>query len=121
MYRDPDTGFPKKILFVGKLKLYKNLVRKRLEKKWYRVYEGTKIIEWTEIEYQAQTWSMTSRIILIRMAEASDFEEPYLSEDFLWEYRASMKNYIKEIKNGFASDQVSGDDFSQISLTYGLK
>lgn len=48
-YRDPDTGFPKEILYVGKLKLYKNLVRKGLEKKWCRVYEGTKIIEWTDI------------------------------------------------------------------------
>lgn len=27
-YRDPDTGFPKEILYVRKMKLYKNLVRK---------------------------------------------------------------------------------------------
>lgn len=65
------------------------------------------------------------------MAEASEFEEPFLSEEFLWEYqalvtnmkdsgdevwrfynhRACMENYIKESKNGFGSDQVSGDDF----------
>ena len=130
-YHDPNTGYPKEILYVGKLKLYKNLVRKGLEKAWCRVYEGTKIIEWTEITHQAQTWSKPRRVILIRTAEASDFEEPYLSEEFLWEYqalvtnmidsgdevwrfynhRASMENYIKESKNGFASDQVSGDDF----------
>ncbi|WP_442961196.1 transposase [Pseudogracilibacillus sp. SO30301A] len=88
-------------------------------------------MEWTEIELQAQTWSKPRCIILIRTAESSDFEEPYLSEEFLWEYqalvtnmkdsrdviwrfynhRASMENYIKESKNGFGADQVSGDDF----------
>lgn len=65
------------------------------------------------------------------MAEASDFEEPLLSEEFIWEYqaivtnmtdsgdeiwrfynhRACMENYIKESKNGFASGQVTGDHF----------
>lgn len=130
-YRNPDTGHPKEILYVGKLKLYKNMVKKGLEKTWCRVYEGTKIIEWTEIEHQAQTWSKPRRVVLIRMAEASDFEEPYLSEEFIWEYqaivtsmkdsgdeiwrfynhRACMENYIKESKNGFGSDQVSGNDF----------
>lgn len=91
-YRDPGTGFPKEILYVGKLKLYRNLVKKGLEKTWCRVYEGTKIIEWTGIEHQAQTWSKPRRVILIRMAEASDFEEPYLSEEFLWEYQALVTN-----------------------------
>src|SRR5690625_2439338 len=57
------------------------------------------------------------------MAEASEFEEPYLSEEFIWEYqalvtnmkdageeiwrfynhRACMENYIKESKNGEGS------------------
>ncbi|MDC3418755.1 IS1380 family transposase [Aquibacillus salsiterrae] len=130
-YRDPDTGISKEILYVGKLKLYKSLVKKGLEKNWCRVYEGTKIIEWTEIDHRAQTWSRSRRVILIRMAEASDFEEPYLSEEFLWEYqaivtnmtdsgdeiwrfynhRACMENYIKEAKNGFGADQVSGEEF----------
>ena len=130
-YRDPDTGYPKEILYVGKLKLFKSLVKKGLEKKWCRVYEGTKIIEWTEINHQAQTWSKSRRVVLIRMAEAADFDEPYLSEEFLWEYqaivtnmkdsgdeiwrfynhRACMENYIKESKNGFGSDQVSGEEF----------
>lgn len=53
-YRDPDTDFPKEIPYVEKYKLYRNLVKKGLEKNWCRVYEGTKIIEWTEIELQAQ-------------------------------------------------------------------
>ena len=130
-YRHPDTGFLKDIPYVGKMKLYRNLVRKGLKKNWCRVYEGTKIIEWTEIEHRAQTWSKPRRIVLIRTAEASDFEEPYLSEEFIWKYqalvtnmddagdeiwrfynhRASMENYIKESKNGFGSDQISNDDF----------
>src|SRR5690625_2352545 len=130
-YHDRDTGFPKEIPYVGKYKLYKNLVRKGLEQKWCRVYEGTKIIEWTEIKHQTQAWSKPRRIVLIRMAEASEFDEPFLSEEFIWEYqalvtnmkdagdeiwrfynhRACMENYIKESKNGFGSDQVSGDDF----------
>src|SRR5699024_10388957 len=36
------------------------------------------------------------------------------SGDEIWRFyngRASMENYIKESKNGFGSDQVSGDDF----------
>jgi hypothetical protein len=91
-YRDPDTGYPKEILYVGKLKLFKNLVKKGLEKMWCRVYEGTKIIEWTEITHKAQTWSKERRVVLIRMAEATDFDEPYLSEEFLWEYQAIVTN-----------------------------
>ena len=54
-YRDPDTGYPKEIPYVGKYKLYRNLVKKGLGEKWCRVYEGTKIIEWTEIEHQDKT------------------------------------------------------------------
>src|SRR5699024_1889108 len=127
-YRDPDTGFPKEIPYVGKLKLYNNLVKKGLKKRWCRVYEGTKIIEWTEIDHKAQTWSKSRRVVLIRMAEASEIEELFLSEEFIWQYqtlvtnmddsgdeiwrfyngRASMENCIKESKNGFGSDQVSG-------------
>lgn len=130
-YRDPDTGLLQEIPYVGKYKLYSNLVKKGVENYWCRVYEGTKIIEWTEIEHQAQTWSKPRRIILIRMAESSEFDEPYLSEAFIWEYqtlvtnmedsgdeiwrfynhRACMENYIKESKHGFGSDQVSGDGF----------
>lgn len=103
-----------------------------MERYWCRVEEGTKIIEWTEIEHQAQSWSKSRRIVLIRMAEASDFDEPYLSEELIWEYqtlvtnmgdagdeiwrfynhRASMENYIKESKSGFGSDQISNDSFS---------
>ncbi|MFZ3590175.1 hypothetical protein ACOI1C_13070 [Bacillus sp. DJP31] len=30
-YRDPDTGFSREILYVGKLKLFKNLVKKGLD------------------------------------------------------------------------------------------
>src|SRR5690625_3071203 len=130
-YAHPDTGYPKEIPYVGKYKLYRNVVKKGLEKKWCRVYEGTKIIEWTEIHHQAQTWSKPRRVVLIRTAEASDFEEPYISEEFIWEYqalvtnmndsgdviwqfynhRASMENHIKESKSGFGSDQVSGYGF----------
>lgn len=93
------------------------------------LYEGTKIIEWMEIEHQAQTWFKPRRVVLIRTAEASDFEEPYLSEEFLlgyqslvtniedagdeiWQFynhRACMENHIKESKTGFGSDQVSED------------
>src|SRR5690625_188194 len=130
-YRNPDTGFPKEISYVGKLKLYRNIVKKGLKENWCRVYEGTKIIEWTETQHQAQSWSKSRRVILIRTAEASDFDEPYLSEEFIWEYqmlvtnmdddgdaiwrfynhRASMENHIKESKNGFGSDQISNNGF----------
>src|SRR5690625_2094155 len=123
-YRNPETGFPEEILYVGKLKLYRNIVKKGLKENWCRVYEGTKIVEWTETEHQAQSWSKSRRVVLIRTAEASDFDEPYLSEEFIWEYqmlvtnmdddgdeiwrfyshRASMENYIKESINGFGSD-----------------
>src|SRR5690625_1529606 len=93
--------------------------------------KGLKLSKWKEVEHQVQTWSKLRRVILIRTAEASDFDEPYLSEDFIWEYqmlvtnmdddgdeiwrfynhRASMENYIKESKNGFGSDQISNNDF----------
>ena len=68
-------------------------MKKGLDKSWCRVYEGIKIIEWTEVKHQAQTWSKSRRVILIRTAEASDFGEPYLSEEFIWEYPSTRNKY----------------------------
>lgn len=82
-YLHSNTAFPTEIPYTGKLKLYNNFVKKGLEKSRCHVYEGAKIIEWIEIEHQAQTWSKSRRVVLIRMAEASEFEEPYLSEEFI--------------------------------------
>src|SRR5690625_7609515 len=103
--------------------------------------KGLKLSKWKEVEHQVQTWSKSRRVILIRTAEASDFGEPYLREEFIWEYqalvtnmddagdeiwrfynhRASMENYIKESKNGIGSDQISNNDFYSNEAELWLK
>lgn len=52
--------------------------------------------------------------LLMRMAEAADFDEPYLSEEFLWEYQAIVTN-MKD--SGLIKFLVK--TFMQISQTFG--
>lgn len=117
--------------YVGKIRLYRDLVEHSEIFPWQRIEYTNFIIEVKSFNHQAQSWSESRRIVMVRYRPA-DEESSQLklsdldwqvaamvtnldwAEEDIWRFynqRCCQENYIKEMKYGFAIDQIPTDGF----------
>lgn len=117
--------------YVGKIRLYKDLVDHSECFPWRRIEYTDFVIEVKSFYHQAQSWSKPRRIAMVRYRPADeDSVQLKLSEldwqvaafvtnldwdeEDLWHFynqRCCQENYIKEMKYGFTIGQIPTDGF----------
>jgi len=117
--------------YVGKIRLYQDLVEHSEIFPWQRVEYTNYIIEVKNFMHQASSWSKARRIVMVRHRPAdedslqlklSDLDWRVAAmvtnldwdEEDIWHFynqRCCQENYIKEMKYGFAIDQIPSDGF----------
>lgn len=116
--------------YVSKLKMTKRLRNHCKDLEYELVSDECDRIEIAEFYYQAVNWSKSYRVIIVRKLELAD-EQLLLFENDAWTYsaivtnldwnpidiwhfynqRCTCENHIKEMKAGFAIDQIASSHF----------
>jgi len=117
--------------YVGKIRLYEDLVKHSECFTWRRIEYTNIIIEIKSFNHQAKSWSKPRRIVLVRYRSVDDDSVQLKLSDLDWQtaafvtnldwdeediwhfynQRCCQENYIKEMKYGFAIDQIPTDSF----------
>jgi hypothetical protein len=117
--------------YVGKIKLFKDLIDHSECFTWRRIEYTNTIIEVKSFNHQAKSWSKPRRIVMVRYRSADDDSIQLKFSDLDWQVaalvtnldwdeediwhfynqRCCQENYIKEMKYGFSIDQIPTDSF----------
>lgn len=117
--------------YVGKIRLFRDLVAHSEIFPWRRVEYTDYIIEVKSFNHQAQDWNKPRRIVMVRYCPADEDPAQLKLADLAWHtvamvtnldwdeediwhfynQRCCQENYIKEMKYGFAVDQIPTDGF----------
>lgn len=117
--------------YVGKIRLYQDLVNHSECFNWHRIEYTDTIIEVKSFNHQAKSWSKPRRIVMVRYRPVEDDSVQLKLSDLDWQtaafvtnldwneediwhfynQRCCQENYIKEMKYGFAIDQIPTSSF----------